>query len=88
MFLEALYGEAPKGQPMICGENLEVVCVEAPQGQPGNHRPHPRKQSTRVPKGKEPKSPWKKDKNTIVAVEETWGRRRKEVGDHSREPMH
>ena len=29
MIPEALCGEAQKGQPMICGENLEVVCVEA-----------------------------------------------------------
>ena len=39
---EALHGEAPKGQPMIRGETLEVVCVEAPEGQPRNHRRHPR----------------------------------------------
>ena len=38
---EALYGEAPKGQPMIRGETLKAVCAEAPQGQPMIHRRHP-----------------------------------------------
>ena len=38
---EALRWKAPKGQPMIRGENLLDVCVEAPQGQPRNHRRHP-----------------------------------------------
>ena len=39
---EALRGEAPKGQPMIHGETLAAVCVEATEGQPRNHRRHPR----------------------------------------------
>ena len=34
---EALCGEAPKGQPMTRGENLEAVSVEAPKGQPKKH---------------------------------------------------
>ena len=29
----------PKGHQIIHRENLEVVCVEAPKGQPINHRP-------------------------------------------------
>ena len=32
----------PKGQPMIRGEPLEMVYVEAPEGRPMIHRRHPR----------------------------------------------
>ena len=65
---EALCGEVPKGQSVIRGESLEVVCVEAPEGQPRNHRPYTRKPG-KAP-GEEPKrrgrrkgppsSPWRK----------------------------
>ena len=40
---EALCGEAPKGQLMIRRGNLEADCVEAPKGQPRNHRRCPRR---------------------------------------------
>ena len=88
MIPEALCGEAPKGQPMIRRETLVAVCVEAPEGQPMNHGPHPRKQPGRVPKGNQPKRQGRRQGPPSSQWKRVGGRRGKEVGDHSHEPMH
>ena len=54
LFPGALCGEAPKGQPEICGGNIEAVCVEAPKGQTMSHRRNTRQQLFKGPSGKEP----------------------------------
>ena len=78
----------PKGQPMIRRENLKAVCAEAPQGQPRKHRPHPRKQHSRVPRGKKPEKRGERRDPSSSRWRKTGGRRRREDGDHSHEPTH
>ena len=79
---EAPSGEAPKGQPMIGRETLEAVCVEAPQGQPRNHRPHPKRPS-KEPTGKPEKRDKRRDPSSSPPKKEDV----KEDGGRYREPM-
>ena len=67
---EALSGEAPKGQPMIHGETIKVVCVEDPKGQPRNHKRHPR-QVRKDQQGKGRKEV--KDRRLIIIMAEENG---------------
>ena len=67
--------EAPKGQPMIRRENLEALCVEAPQGQPRNHRPPFQKTSRSKTNGRKGENV-KTSRPTIITAEKSGNERR------------
>ena len=86
MIPEALCVEAPKGQPEIRGETLEAVYVEALEGQPRNHRPHPREQPSQGPRGEKPGKPGRRRDPPSSRWKKAGEVRKKEGGDHFHGP--
>ena len=83
MIPEALCGEAPKGQPMIRGETIEVVLWRPARSanEPQTPSEKTAQQSTR---GREPEN-GEKTRPTIVTVEENRGKEKESSWGHSHE---